>query len=82
MIGVDEFIKYWPFLAAGAAFIGGYSNLKSDHQSLRRDFEKAQARHDQERKADNEMLQRTLDQLREDAKETRNDVKTLLQRRE
>lgn len=75
-------VASWPFIAAGAAFVGGYSKLKSDHQSLRRDFEKAQSRHDQERKADNEMLQRTLDQLREDAKETRNDVKTLLQRRE
>ena len=71
---MNEIIEYWPFLAAGAAFIGGYSNLKSDHNALRRDFDAAQKRHDQERRDDNQLT-------REMFAEIRNDVKTLLQRR-
>jgi len=70
---MEEIINYWPIGAAIVAFIAGYTDLKADHRSLRRDFDSASKRHDQERREDNELT-------REMFKEIRTDVKQLLQR--
>jgi hypothetical protein len=70
---LQELLEYWPIGAAVVAFIAGYTDLKADHRSLRRDFDNASKRQEKERHDDNELT-------REMFKEIRNDVKLLLQR--
>ena len=85
---MDEIKEYWSIIAAFGAFIIGYSNLKSDHQSLRREFEgeKERAekqrnedskRSDKARSEDNERTRQMFEQIRSDIKERGNDVNKL-----
>lgn len=71
---LKDLLDWWPALGAFVAFIAGYADLKSNHNSVRKEMETFVNRYDRERYEDNR-------QTREMFKEIRDDIKILLQRK-